>query len=398
MKKLRLLIVNDSGIRGGGTENRLRLLLEEWLSRSEVERIDVLEFIEGKEEKVRLDGIAIHRIPPDPLLAFRLTKRLIKEKDVNLLQAHNMVCSSPLLILGARKLGVPVVWFVHDYWLLCAKRTFIDPYNARSANLCERAITYRCLKCVGLRAVLRLKFYQQIINKVDIGIAPSNYVKDLFEGHQILQQKWEVVKPWIGLSEFSPTSSVERSQDILFVGSLTGYKGAWVVAEALKYILKEMPSAKLKFLGFQDERDRKKIEAIGERDSTLANMEFLGYRDLDELKSEYQSAGVYVCSPVWPEVFGLTWAEAMACGCPVVASEIGSIPELAGGRAILVPPRDSERLAQAVVGVLKDKEYAERLGEEGRRYVLERFGVNRAVDEVAKIYENLLSKKRQWHR
>ena len=78
---------------------------------------------------------------------------------------------------------------------------------------------------------------------------------------------------------------------------------------------------------------------------------------------------------------------------PVVASRIGGIPESVqdGVGGILVPPRDSTALANALLAILKDRDLRLRLGEQGRRYVEQNFNWKNTIDHMVEVYHQLLN-------
>jgi glycosyltransferase involved in cell wall biosynthesis len=112
---------------------------------------------------------------------------------------------------------------------------------------------------------------------------------------------------------------------------------------------------------------------IGER------VQLLGLRD--DVAEVLQAADVFVHPAVWGEAFGLTIAEAMAAGLPVVASRVGGIPELVthGETGLLVPPGDAGALAGALNLLAADAQERARLGANARRRVLERFDLQTSV-------------------
>jgi len=83
--------------------------------------------------------------------------------------------------------------------------------------------------------------------------------------------------------------------------------------------------------------------------------------------------------------------EAMACNVPIVASKIGCIPDVVkdGENGLLVPPRDSEALADAIIYLLKNKDIRERMGENGRKRV-ENYSWERIAEMTEKVYEEVL--------
>ena len=113
---------------------------------------------------------------------------------------------------------------------------------------------------------------------------------------------------------------------------------------------------------------------------------WLGYRE--EVAPVLAALDLFVL-PSWQESFGLAAVEAMAAGLPVVASRTGGLEEVVvdGGTGVLVPPRDPEALAAAVVELAADPERRRRLGRAGRERVRERFTVERMVDGYEAVLE-----------
>ena len=93
--------------------------------------------------------------------------------------------------------------------------------------------------------------------------------------------------------------------------------------------------------------------------------------------------------PSYREAQGLTILEAMALSRPVVASNVGGIPEMVedGVTGILVPPHDAEALTPAIVRLLTDHPYADTLGRAGHDLVHDRFCLELMINSVASIYD-----------
>lgn len=87
--------------------------------------------------------------------------------------------------------------------------------------------------------------------------------------------------------------------------------------------------------------------------------------------------------------------EAMASGVPVIGTRVGGLPDIIaeGENGYLVPPRDPEALAKAVLHLLQDPELAYRMGQTGRAMAKQKFDIRRLISDMESIYENLLSKK-----
>lgn len=98
--------------------------------------------------------------------------------------------------------------------------------------------------------------------------------------------------------------------------------------------------------------------------------------------------------PTEAESFGMAAVEAMAANKPVIASDIGALREIIkdGENGILIPQKDSDALRSAIVRLMDDRVVMKRLGEEGRRTVLERFSLRDRIREIEEVYEKVLER------
>jgi glycosyltransferase involved in cell wall biosynthesis len=99
-----------------------------------------------------------------------------------------------------------------------------------------------------------------------------------------------------------------------------------------------------------------------------------------------------VVLPSKEEGFGLVLIEAMAAGKPVIGTLCGGIPEIIvdGETGLLVPPESPHELAKAISTLLKNPDLARRMGQAGRRRVEKHFSVDPYVENVEKVYLELL--------
>lgn len=153
---------------------------------------------------------------------------------------------------------------------------------------------------------------------------------------------------------------------ILFVGRLAEKKGLRYLLDAMPAVLARHPDATLAVVGDGPLRDSLALQA---RDLGLEHaVRFLGARAPDQLPRFYSAASVFAGPSIVAhggdtESFGLVFAEAMACGCPVVASDVGGISDLVQHEVtgLLVPQRDPAALAAAICRVLDDAPLRRRL-------------------------------------
>lgn len=173
---------------------------------------------------------------------------------------------------------------------------------------------------------------------------------------------------------FLQTSSIPV---ILAVGRLTEQKDFPTLLRAFALVRKEM-DARLLILG--EGEKRKELEALARELGIAEDLDMPGF-----VKNPYKymrRSAVFVLSSQW-EGLPTVLVEAMACGCPVVSTNCPSGPAeiLENGKyGLLVPPRDHEKLAQAILQVLKDERLAHELREKGRKRALD-FNVENAVEK-----------------
>ncbi|OGO05361.1 MAG: hypothetical protein A2Y73_04860 [Chloroflexi bacterium RBG_13_56_8] len=119
------------------------------------------------------------------------------------------------------------------------------------------------------------------------------------------------------------------------------------------------------------------------------SVRFLGRVPLDDLVALYNAAAVCVYPSLY-EGFGLPVLEAMACGCPVITSNVSSLPEVAGEAAILVDPYSVDELANAIQKLLDDESLAGDLRQRGLTRA-RLFSWERCAKETAAVYHKVLA-------
>jgi len=151
---------------------------------------------------------------------------------------------------------------------------------------------------------------------------------------------------------------------VLFVGTLEPRKNLSLLIRALSMIKTKIPLVMVGWRGWGRSEWLEEIRAHG-----LAERVFLaGYVDEATLVSLYSGASVFVYPSLY-EGFGLPILEAMACGCPVICSNVSSLPEVAGDAALLIDPQSPEELSHALDKVLTDSELRKQMVVRGLKRV-----------------------------
>jgi glycosyltransferase involved in cell wall biosynthesis len=194
---------------------------------------------------------------------------------------------------------------------------------------------------------------KKVLEKADILIAVSFYVKrKLVEGGFNKNQIKVVYNPVVVNKHDIVQSS--NAHHVLFVGRLDIKKGIELLIMAMQSIREKYPRAFLTIVG--DGPQKKHCERLVNQLNMESCVKFLGYVSENTLMDLYQSCSVVVVPSIWPQPFGIVVAEAILCRRPVVASNIGGIPELINKKTgILVPPGDVSALAEAITSIIENK-------------------------------------------
>ncbi len=167
---------------------------------------------------------------------------------------------------------------------------------------------------------------------------------------------------------------------VLAVGSQSPHKNLAGLAQAAALLTRG--DVELIVVGFGDSRVFSQAAA-----TSSAALRYTGYVSDAELRALYENAACFVF-PSFYEGFGLPALEAMACGCPVVASRAASLPEICGEAAVYCNPRDPADIARAINSVLDDPVLQADLRRRGLQRAAQ-FTWNNTARSVLNLIENL---------
>jgi glycosyltransferase involved in cell wall biosynthesis len=175
------------------------------------------------------------------------------------------------------------------------------------------------------------------------------------------------------------------SQIVGVVARLEPEKGHPTLLEAWPLVLRAVPDAYLLIVGEGSRRET--LEALARELRVAHRVVFTGRRD--DVPAVTAALDVAVL-PSYREAQGLSILEAMALSRPVVASNVGGIPEMItdGETGLLVPPHDAEALATGIIRLLRDHPFADTIGRAGHDLVHDRFCIELMVSAVQTIYDD----------
>jgi glycosyltransferase involved in cell wall biosynthesis len=174
---------------------------------------------------------------------------------------------------------------------------------------------------------------------------------------------------------------------IFFLGVWRSHKNVETLIKAFELYKKRTGSEVLLVLGGIEDLHYTGIRELISKSKYRRDIITPGYISDKELTSFYRGAEVFVI-PSFIEGFGLIAIEAQTCGCPVIASDQSSLPEVLGESAMFFDPNSVEMLCDKIAEVLKSRDLRQSLAEKGRRNVM-RFSWENCARKTLAIYENV---------
>jgi len=191
----------------------------------------------------------------------------------------------------------------------------------------------------------------------------------------------------VDLARFAPNRGRvdSRGFHIACVANLIPDKGVETLIRAMAAL--NLPNCRLTIAG--EGPDRARLEGVANELHVAGQVVFLGLRN--DVPSLLRQCDVFVHPAVWSEAFGLTITEAMASGCPIIASSVGAVPELIDHRStgLLVPPGDVKALSAALRMLYLDPRLAAQLAAAALERVKERFSLDQCVGNHLDVLEEL---------
>ena len=222
--------------------------------------------------------------------------------------------------------------------------------------------------------------------RTDVVVAVSDFVSSrLSLRFGIRSPKLRTVYNGVDVSRFTISSLPSSGRLIVCVAALIKEKGVDYLIHALAAPM--LSSERLIIVG--DGPERASLETLAYRLGVGERVEFLGLRD--DVHAIVGNAAVVVHPAVWGEAFGLTIAEAMAAGRPVVGCQVGAVPELIqdGETGFVVPPGDPRALVEALATLLADGDLRDRMGARARERAEEFFSMDQWVSSHVDIVKQV---------
>ncbi|HEY9676709.1 MAG TPA: glycosyltransferase family 4 protein [Drouetiella sp.] len=241
----------------------------------------------------------------------------------------------------------------------------------------------------------------------DVITSPSDDLADFVSNDLVYpRENIQIVRNPIDPDVFTPDGPKELASDgrktVLFVGRLEERKGIRYLVDAIPQITQKYKEVRFVIIGDDTvNAESKQTSVLAQLKDALAksgctdSVQFINRVPLNSLPSYYRSADICVVPSVYDNS-PYTCLEAMSCGRTVIGTSAGGTREyiVDGESGIIIPPRDTDALAKAILDVLLDDKEQERLSQNARTRVLEKFQRKEIARQTVELYELAISRFR----
>jgi len=294
--------------------------------------------------------------------------------NLSLIHAHfgpNGVYAMPL----AEKLKIPFLVTFHGY---------------------DITLTRKAIWRTGKLLYYQLIFYEEELKtKASAFIAVSNFIRNKLIEQGYPQEK--IIQHYIGVDtvKFSPLSQKADERYILCVGRHTEKKGIDTLLRAFARIAAKHPDVTLLQVG--QGSLTAKLQTLTKQLGLDRRVRFLGAQPHEKVLELMQQAEIFalpsqIAKSGECEGLPIVILEASACGVPVLSTYHSGIPEavIDGETGFLVSEKDDKSLADKLDIVLSDRNFGEKMGQQGRELINERFDIRKQTAKLEGIYDSLV--------
>lgn len=316
------------------------------------------------------------------------------------------------LIDELNKLKIPIVYTLHDFWLMCPRGQFLTRSigNANNFELCEKQEDKKCAtdcykvyfsgreenqtsETENWSSWLHNRMIETkaIIKKVDLFIAPSNYLLNRFINDFDLPENKIIYLDYGFPTEYltQTEKSIEKTNYTFgYIGTHIPAKGVNILIEAFKQI--EEP-ATLKIFGRTNGQSTNALKSLAENSKN--KIEFSGeYINHNLANDVFSNVDCIVVPSIWGENSPLVIHEAQSCKVPVITADFGGMKEYVqhNVNGLLFEHRNANSLAEQMKFAISNPDKMKRLGEKGYLYSADGSVPN--IQDHCKELENIYSK------
>lgn len=188
----------------------------------------------------------------------------------------------------------------------------------------------------------------------------------------------------------------KKQENGILLGAVSNFvwlqkvEGLLLLIRSMNCVVKEYPDVKLLIAGYGSYRN--KIEDAIIKNNLQNNILLVGQLNREELAKFYNEIDIFTHIS-FQDTKPLTVLEAMASGCPIVASSVGDIPEMVDETIGFVTNYDEKTISEAIISLIQSKELRMKFGQNARRKALEKYSWVKIADDYLEAYQEIINDK-----
>jgi len=356
--------------------------------------VDYIDFREMNRDKGVMNAVRVLSRSIYSTQAKAKLRQLVADLKPDIAHLQNIHAHlTPSVIFELKKLGIPVVWTLHDFKLICPNTHLLS--HGQICESCKGGKFYQCTlkKCkkdsyaASLVATIEAVVHRQmhVTDNVDAFISPSAFLRNKFLEFGYKSENFYHISNFLQRDLLTGVKSIDGGY-ALYLGQLEQWKGIKTLIRAWS----GMNGMILKIAG--DGSLKKELEAEV-ANSGMKNIVFLGHLDKRSVQEVLAQASLVILPSEWYENYPYSVMEAMASGKPVIAANIGGLPEMVGDgeTGLLFESGNSKDLKNKLEKLAGDSRLRLEMGKNAKKKADEEFSPELHYTKLVKIYNNVMS-------
>lgn len=317
-------------------------------------------------------------------------RRAIRDFRPDLIHFHTMTALSPSVLFATG--NIPSLLTIHgpEEFTLELLPWFMDPEDFEEQSFDPSRLTTRGRIKYFIYRYLQRPIYRLGLRRLRTVIAPSKFMVQATQA-DFAPVPLKLIYNGINLLKPTPLPAKTQAPTALYVGRMEPLKGPHYLIQAFAQVVAKLPTARLRLVG--DGPQRPELEALAAKLDITTNVDFLGWVPQDHIADQYARANVVVVPSICPEALGLVAIEALSAGRPVVATQMGGLPELItpGHNGLTVPAADPAAMAGAIIQILSDPKLQQAMSAAAVASAQD-FTVQHFIDATESLYREVVGR------
>ena len=314
---------------------------------------------------------------------------------------HYLRKFSPALLVGLKKRSIPIVVRLSDYAMLCPQAHLLR--DNQPCTLCVHgnilpSVQYRCMKGSLAASTLNMlaTWYHRnrhFFDLIDCFVCTNDFMYNMMLDAGYPENKLVCIPTFTNIEHFFPNTGYVKSDYFAYCGRLTELKGVHVILEAIAHIKKKnCADVRLKIAGTGDPEYVDACRRQVANRELETNVEFVGELNTEQLPGFLANALFSVVPSLWFENLPNSLIESLACGTPVIASNIGSLSGCIdnGRNGFLFIPGDSLDLAEKMAHCLENETLLNTMAMNARIEAEAEYSSVKHINKLLRVFNELL--------